>query len=60
MGPLDAPVQVASFYVERFKLQFERVILEMALESATFRQKVPSHIFKHRSIKFNFLQVKTL
>ena len=35
-------------------------MLEMALELAIFKQKVPSHIFRHQPIKFHYLQVYTL
>ena len=55
---LDAPVQGASFCVEKIKLASKlRVLLEMALESAIFKQKVPAHIFRHQPIKFHYLQV---
>ena len=49
MGALDAPVQ-------RIKLASKlRELLEMALESAIFKQKVSSHIFRHQPIKFHYL-----
>ena len=59
MGTLDASVQGVSFYVEKINLA-SKVIREMALESANFKQKVPSHTFRNRAIKFHYLQVYTL
>ena len=45
MDALEAPVQGVSFYVEKINIASKlRAILEMALESAIFRQIVPSHV----------------
>ena len=62
MGALDAPVQGESFYVEKINLASKlRVILEMELESAIFKQKVPSHIFRQQLIKISlFASLNTL
>ena len=57
IGALDAPAQGPSFYVEKTSFKIGRVKPEMVLESAIFKQKVPSHIFRQQPIKFHYLQV---
>ena len=62
MGALDAPVQGASFYVEKIKLASElrESYTRNGVGVGHFQAKVPSHIFRHQPIKFHYLQVQTL